>query len=360
MERNTNTIYIIRFIAALVVILFHYSPITLGQHIAFIIKNGGEAVNLFFFISGFVLTISNNSYFKGNDPFPKKAFYVKRFARIYPLYLLGILILLIFHFLIKRIDTPTVVYRMPFEIAGIQKWFYSGSFNYPGWSISCEFFFYLLFPIIAKYARCDSLRFTWLVWIYFFIAMLATNFLSTLVTYEMPFVLSKLLSALYLNPLLLISIFLFGVLAGKCFIENKINAFKNSTFNLLAFVLASAVVMLIKYYTQNGWGFLRGGILAPVYFILIITVTSLKKKESKFFSNRLFIFLGEISYGMYILQYPVYVFFTYYLTPITTGLDLIIYCLMLICICSITFLFVEKPLKTLITNYWLQRALNNG
>jgi peptidoglycan/LPS O-acetylase OafA/YrhL len=63
MERNTDTLYIIRFLAATVVILFHYSPPAVGQHIAFAIKNGGEAVNLFFFISGFVLTVSNAGFF---------------------------------------------------------------------------------------------------------------------------------------------------------------------------------------------------------------------------------------------------------------------------------------------------------
>ena len=353
MDRNTNTLYIIRFFAALVVILFHYTPLGLGQHIAFIIKNGGEAVNLFFFISGFVLTISNARYFEGDAPFQKKAFYVKRFARIYPLYLLAILILLAFHFGIKRIDTPTVIYRMPFEMAGIQKWFYSGSFNYPGWSISCEFFFYLLFPFIAQYLRKYRRGFAWFVWVYYFVALLATNLLSVWVKQDLSSIEKKLVSALYLNPLLLISIFMLGVLAGRYFIENKIVAFKNSAFNLLAFVMAAAAAMLVKYYAPNGWGFLRGGILAPVYFVLILAVTSFRNQESKLLSNSVFIFLGDISYGMYILQYPVYVFYTRYITTITTGLNLLGYCAALICFCSLTHILIEKPLRIAITNRWL-------
>jgi peptidoglycan/LPS O-acetylase OafA/YrhL len=356
MERNTNTLYILRFLAALVVILFHYTPVGLGPGVAFIIKNGNEAVNFFFFISGFVLTISNGKFFNGDKAkFPKKEFYVKRIARIYPLYVLAILMLLSFHYGIKTIDTPTVIYRMPFEIAGVQRWLYAGSFNYPGWSISCEFMFYLLFPFIAQYLRVNRAGFAKLVWVYFFVALIATYALSILIKQNLPMLAGKLVVALYLNPILLISVFLFGVLAGKCFIENKLTFFKNPWNNVLSVVAAAAVIGLAKYYAPNGSVLLKGGALAPVYFVFITAITSFKTDSTRLFSSKLFIFLGEISYGMYIFQYPVYVFYTRYVTKMETGIDLLLFTLALIAFTSLTHILVEKPMRKVITTWGLTK-----
>src|SRR6185437_9511898 len=133
MERNTNTLYILRFIASIMVVWFHFATTT------FFTTNGGEAVNFFFFISGFVMIITNSKYFKSETTyFSKSDFYIKRFARIYPIYFLALLALAIFHYFIRSIDTPTVKYRLPFEVLGIERWFYGGSFNSPDWTISVE------------------------------------------------------------------------------------------------------------------------------------------------------------------------------------------------------------------------------
>ncbi|TFF38319.1 acyltransferase family protein [Mucilaginibacter psychrotolerans] len=354
MERDTNTLYIIRFFAALVVVLFHYTPAGLQQHITFLIKNGGEAVNLFFFISGFVLTVSNARFFSNKQSqFNKKDFYIKRVARIYPLYILALLLLAAFHYGIKAIDTPSVKYRLPFEVVGIQRWLYAGSFNYPGWSVSCEFFFYLFFPFIAQYLRASRQAFPRLVWLYYFAAVFATYMLSVSVKADLPSVEKKLVVALYLNPLFLISTFLFGVLAGKCFLENSIAFFTRGRNNFIAGIASLAIIVLAKYYAPNGSALLKGGILAPVYFVFILAITSFTKKQARFVTGGACVFLGEISYCMYIVQYPVYVFYTRYIQQVTSFASLFNYTIALICFSSLVHLAVEKPLRKLITAYYL-------
>lgn len=354
MERDTNTLYIIRFFAALVVILFHYTPSGMQYHIDIIIKNGGEAVIFFFFISGFVLTVSNAKFFKNQQQaFIKKDFYVKRGARIYPLYVLAILLLAAFHYGIKSIDTASVKYRLLFEIFGIQRWFYAGSFNYPGWSVSCELFFYLLFPFIAQYQRANRKLFAWMVWLYYVLGVSVAWLLSEAVNLNLPTIEKKLAIMLYLNPLLLIHVFLFGILAGNCFLENKIKFFNRGINNLLAVISSITVIILAKYSMSNGSALLKGGLLAPVYFVLIIALTSFKKQQVRPITTGLFIFLGEISYCMYIMQYPVYVFYARYVEPVATFTSLFTFCIVLICFCSLIHLMVEKPLRKLITGYYL-------
>lgn len=346
MERNTDTLYIIRFVAATVVILFHYSPPAVGQHIAFVIKNGGEAVNLFFFISGFVLTVSNAGFFADRlRKFPVKSFYLKRVARIYPLYVLAIVLLLLFHFAIKRIDTDTVLMRMPFEVAGIQRWLYAGSFNYPGWSVSCEVFFYLLFPLMAVFLRRQRKGFAVFVWAYFIVSLLLTQQLAVLIKSPLPFVAGKIAWGLYLNPILLMSVFLFGMLAGQCSTERSTPFFKSRLLNIAALIVSTAGILLSKYYAPNDYWLLRSGGLAPAYFVFVMSITGFSKADTKLFSSKAFIFLGEASYAMYILQYPIYVFYTRYVSEVKTAPALFCFVLAVIVIAGFAHLLVEKPVR---------------
>lgn len=314
-----------------------------------IIKNGNEAVNFFFFLSGFVMVVSNRKFFEDKaSVFNKKEFFTKRFARIYPLYLLAIVLLLVFHFGVKKIDTDTVLYRMPFEVAGVQRWLYGGSFNYPGWSISCEFMFYLLFPFLAIYLRKHRQRFTIFAWGYFIKSLLVTLFLSNYLKSPHPQVLVKLAGMFYLNPVLLISIFILGILTGKCFLENKISLFHYTWFNVSVILLSVGIITVAKYYAPNGSGLLKGGLLAPVYFIFLMAVSSFNKVNTAVFSSKPVIFLGEISYGIYILQYPFYVFYTHYLTKIQTWTDLFLFTSALITFAGLLHIAFERPLRNAI------------
>jgi peptidoglycan/LPS O-acetylase OafA/YrhL len=356
MERNTNTLYAVRFIAALVVVLFHYSPPGVRTDLTPFIKNGNEAVNIFFFISGFVLTVSNARFFSNpQSVFPKKEFYIKRIARIYPLYLLAILILVFFHYGIQAIDGPSVKYKLLFEMVGIQQWLYVGSFNYPDWSVSCEIMFYLLFPFIAQDMRRHSNVFKWFVWFYYLVSVAATYLLYPWYKANLPFLTRRLVDAIYMNPLLLISVFMFGMLAGECFNKQSIPFFNRSRNSLVAAIVAGVVILLAKYYSPHSSALLKGGLLAPVYFVFIMAITSFKTEQTKFITSRLFIFLGDISYGMYIMQYPLYVFYIHYIQPVATLTALINYIVALICFASLTHLFVEKPLRKIITSLYRPR-----
>ncbi len=361
MERNTNTLYILRFLAAILVVLYHYSAAAgVFGNLSFLLVNGSECVNFFFFISGFVMIIANIKYFDNeNNDFSKFNFYIKRIARIYPLYVFAILALAFFHYNIHSIDTPSVKYRLPFELLGIQRWLYWGSFNYPGWSISCEFFFYLFFPFIIIYMRKNLARFKVLVIVYFVVSILINIVLDHYSANQNLTSLEKrAIGTLQFHPMFLISIFLFGILCGKLYIEDKNTFFKNRWNNRAAVLVSVAAIFFIKYYIKNPL-LLTAGILSPIYFVFITSITSFKKKHTSVFSSSFFIFLGEISYGIYILQYPVNIFFTYYITKVSNVQTLLFFVFILIIFASITHYLIEIPAKNLVLKLHNNRKISN-
>ena len=74
----------------------------------------------------------------------------RRFARIYPVFFLAIIVLLInFVILGKPIDYKGLI----LNITMVQSWIpgYALSFNGPGWSLAVEMFFYLSFPLLFNH-----------------------------------------------------------------------------------------------------------------------------------------------------------------------------------------------------------------
>jgi peptidoglycan/LPS O-acetylase OafA/YrhL len=110
------------------------------------------AVALFFLLSGFILAYSyENKIAEGKS---RGSFWKARFARIYPVYLLSLLLALPFQpGLSKGVALPV--------LAMVQAWNpwrpdLTGAWNYPAWSLSVEMFFYLCFPLLQGHlGRCS-------------------------------------------------------------------------------------------------------------------------------------------------------------------------------------------------------------
>jgi len=306
------------------------------------------------------MIIANARYLQSKDAhFKKIDFYVKRFARIYPMYFLALLLLAIFHYFIKSIDTPTVKYRLIFETLGIQRWFYFGSFNFPGWTISCEFFFYLLFPAAIIALKKNYTGFKVFAWTYLIIAYTITLCLYFINTDVKNKIEKAVVSGLHLNPLFLISIFLIGMLCGKAFIDNNIPFFKNKINSLVTVLICIPAIFFVKYYLPDY--LLDCGLLSPVYFIFILAITSFPKGSSSFFSNKIFIFLGDISYSIYIFQLPVWHYYAQYVSDSTSWVNIICFTLTLIAFCSIIYYALEIPVKNyILTHFNRRRALKES
>ncbi|MCU1595732.1 MAG: carE [Frankiales bacterium] len=147
-----------RFPAALCVAMFHWhlaAPTgTLPGFLDSIARHGYLGVPFFFCLSGFVLSHRYLSEIREGSFVPFQ-YARNRFARIYPLYLLSLVCEL--PFLLQRAHdhswSPThllvVVVAAPLLL---QAWLPTTSlaWNTPGWSLSCEAFFYVCFALAAR------------------------------------------------------------------------------------------------------------------------------------------------------------------------------------------------------------------
>ncbi len=154
----------LRGIAALWVVIYHYTTqcfpnLDVSAHTAFIHK-GYLAVDMFFMLSGFVMTHVYCRAFTESVTKHYGSFLMARIARVYPLHLL-VLILFVVTAVASRWHgaTPLEALRhVPLHGSESVDAFFANifmlqglnagalSWNYPSWSISVEFMAYLLFP----------------------------------------------------------------------------------------------------------------------------------------------------------------------------------------------------------------------
>ena len=138
----------VRFFFALMVVGTHfcgYHPTVLPTWAA---PLGGIAVSWFFILSGFILAYNFPIL---SSPSKITQFLISRFWRLFPVQLATIVAsLLLFPSGWGIVNgMPSVFYQ---ALTLTQTWtaipFTSQVFNVPAWSISCEWFFYLMFPLL--------------------------------------------------------------------------------------------------------------------------------------------------------------------------------------------------------------------
>lgn len=150
----------LRWIAALAVFLSHVSTLLPLPHTKEVFALGSSGVTFFFVLSGFVLTWT---YMAGDRVGP---FYGRRFARIWPMLAIAVLIPLLLQLPDARPGQSNTLLLMALSAvllyqAWIPDWIL-GATNPVTWSLACEAFFYAIFPFVAKYTVRRSLR--WLAW----------------------------------------------------------------------------------------------------------------------------------------------------------------------------------------------------
>ena len=141
----------LRFFAALYVLTFHSGASLMREHLGdnpltTFLVNGHLGVSLFFILSGFMLTYSGER--RNAQGFDLSAYALARFARIYPLYLLSLLIAAP----IRWPDLLSSPLASLETLLMVQSWGPASSdrgwfWNMPAWTLSIEAFFYALFPV---------------------------------------------------------------------------------------------------------------------------------------------------------------------------------------------------------------------
>lgn len=158
----------LRWTAALMVFLYHvhiveYFGGRAQDAITFAFGAGNSGVSFFFVLSGFVLAWSSATAPTGRRIL---TFYRRRFARVYPLHLItaGFALVMAVAF---APDTAQGLRPLAANLALVQSWVleipYFQGLNPVSWSLACEAFFYLCFPLLLWPLRRLGPRSAWVV-----------------------------------------------------------------------------------------------------------------------------------------------------------------------------------------------------
>lgn len=146
----------LRFFAAFWVVLFHYWPKLDGVSASpALIEKGYLGVELFFILSGFILCHVYREAAE-NGRFRYRGFLWARLARVYPLHLatlVGMGVLAAGAAVAGFGVDPNIASlgALPANLLMVHAWGFApvAGWNHPSWSISAEWFAYLTFPLFA-------------------------------------------------------------------------------------------------------------------------------------------------------------------------------------------------------------------
>lgn len=323
----------LRFIAALAVVVLHYRDL-LGPMPAWLLQAvvGGQfGVTFFFVLSGFILTYRYRDWFaNGVSRSGYWRFQRFRLARIYPVYVLGLLLDTPWHVLERAqagqlvAEGPTFVASWLINLAGLQAWVpavpYAMFWNTPAWSVAAEFFFYATFPwvccMLAR--RCSSPR-------RLVAALLATVLAGTLlymaVIYTMNYARQVAPQTQYLvivyNPLLRFSEFLAGCVAGHGFMLMRAQGAtllqsaggRNALIGLGLLAIAARIAVPGYAGPSSLLWLLDGSVKYSAFVLpfvgLILAVASGRTWLSPLLEQPWMVLLGEASYSLYIVHWSV-------------------------------------------------------
>ena len=305
----------IRFLAALTVVLSHYRELgLLNTPVSFFnfVDGGRSAVSLFFVLSGFILTYTYRDELATQGP---HNFYVARVARIYPNILFALAIasvttayLVISHndvlflkwFALKTSINLSLVVSFICQVFLITAWFPFAAINQP-WngpasSVSCEAFFYALFPLIlARFVkmRASTLAVTLLgIWI-------AQGLMILFIMAAFPVSRSHFLAGTL--PLCRIAEFMLGIGAALAFQTLRTRGVSMHGRGIVL-VSGSVVVLIVLalwqpttpvFYPQS-----------PFFATLILGLALLERPVIGLLNQRWLVRFGEASYALFLIHVP--------------------------------------------------------
>ena len=255
-----------------------------------IFHSGNLAVSYFFVLSGFVLYVAH-----ANKPINYLSYLQRRAARIFPLYYTALL-LTVGVFYMEPPLPANMKEQVMYGALMIQSYIpsYAITLNSPAWTISVEMFFYLIFPLLLALEKRSRAMFAGLCLLLFTIS----QYLH-LQHYEQRHNLpDNIIDPLFFSPVIHISQFMIGMMGGWFY---KITQERPPVKWYVPVACFAATILLIEFRPDSIS--YHVGLIAPLFAMLIIAVA---RSRSRVLNTRGFIFLGEISYGVYILQYPVF------------------------------------------------------
>ena len=326
----------LRFFAILPVLLLHLNTsffrnfdTVFFEGLEFSILNyGGWGVELFFSISGFVISLPFFIKIKSNNyNIFTKNYFIKRFKRIEPPFIISLLLIYATSLFTNRLNFYDSIDNFIVTLFYSHKFIYTewSTINPVTWSLETEIQFYLIIPLIfLVFVRINKLYVYILTSLIFVISiylsisgLLAPHLDMSILNYAHLFIIGIYISYLY------------------CY---KRHYFKKSYFFDVMFIISFILIYASKI--LNLILLLDIGI-----FLLFISIFN-SRIFNKLFCKNLFVIIGGMCYSIYLLHYALIHFSNIVLKFFQIENYIIVNLLSIIfvfLISSVFYLYVEKP-----------------
>lgn len=337
-----NNLTGLRFYTALWVFLYHFS-VYIGGLDNFFLNKGYLGVDIFFVLSGFILTYAYyKSFFLEEVTFKKYYnFLLKRFAKIYPLQILTFIIVGVLLFVGKSVfHQKDLVIRQDHIVSNllmIHAWNINDalSWNTHSWSLSDEWFAYLfLFIVSVLFLKINKMigRIILVAVVLFFIVRWFNieNFDLNEYTYNG---LERIVPEFFL-----------GVSIGLLRFDFQLSK-KTASFIFIVSVLILTALAVTNYKVDA---------LCMLTFAGIIYSLSFPTYFDRLFDSKRLVYLGNISFAFYMFQLTAfYLFkpFQNYIDGLSLSkyvylpLELLLLILLNLFMASLVFKYFEEPAR---------------
>jgi peptidoglycan/LPS O-acetylase OafA/YrhL len=365
----------LRFLAAFQVLVFHctsWSRWTRHALLRNVAGCGYVAVSLFFILSGFILTYVHGAR---NKPLDRTDFYVNRFARIYPAYLFGLLLVAPFYFVhTLRHDGPArLVESVAAVLALVQGYVPSLAlvWNPPAWSLSDEALFYALFPAIALWLVARRRTVAVGVGLASYALSLAIPLAYIVLSPDGPTPATPdsrgfWLGVLRYGPMVRLPEFVMGIVLGRLFLDDDFRRAWDARSVAGSIVAVLAIGAVLATSPSIPYPLLHNALLAPVFALLIVSLAAGRGPLAALLGTSLFVTLGEASYSLYLIHVPLQIIWAksvavvmnpWLTSPAAQHTSTVMFLVTAVGASVVTHRFIEIPLRDAVRSEFRKRRM---
>ena len=357
----------LRTVLALTILMFHFTPagLTWAAHPSFtlypIIDIGYVFVSFFFLISGFILSYN---YAHRPGGVLKADFWMARFSRLYPVYLLTMLIslpmlLVEWHsrshgaFWAGAVTTPLLLQGFFPHLATF--------WNTVSWTLSCEVVLYLAFPFLLKLHWPQSTRKLVFMVMGFWLLGLVPHTVYWLTNPDhlaLPVTRyngGTWLDTLKYTPVAYLCTFLAGLTLGRLHDAANFSVDQRMRLGIGGFLLAWLAIYHLA--PRMPYILVHGGLLTPVWSLVILGLAG-TSPLARLFSWRPLVAVGTSTYALYLLHFNLFQLLQWH--HITERLHIAFLDPWISYVAVIAFAmavrrWVEHPCQQIIQGWWKRR-----
>jgi len=319
-----NALTGLRCFAAINIVLFHFSnpqwfnfrfsvptpfspsPYRFGIILAPVVNAGYVSVSYFILLSGFVLGYNYNARARAGE-LDRKRFWEARFTRIYPIYLLSLILSVgtlpreygshtHAMFWTGIVLTPLLIQGWIPAIATFM--------NTPAWTMSAEAFYYFIFPWLARWKRPERVMpHLWKmagIWVLGMIpGALYMAFNPDGISHPDRWSYGHWLWALKYTPYAHVASFIFGVMLAEL---DEIIPRQGALRLCLGIGGFAGIYGLLMLGPLVPYAIMHDGLLMPLFACIVLGLAG-QNPLSRALGVRPLVFVGEASYCLYLLHF---------------------------------------------------------